>query len=131
MAWALDEEYGAGVATLGLATRNATATSAELNVTPGQVVDVFFAVGAYSDGSHVPLVQFWNGSAWVDGTPISGSGALPTIDTSGEANTVHCASFLVPDGCSKVRAKVDVLNATTGAAWSVLIRNRQMILAVV
>lgn len=132
--WALDEKYGAGVASLGFATRTASTTTATLTVKAGSTVDAFVAVGSYVDGSHGFTVEYYNGTSWVALSAITGSGSLPTIDTAGEAATVHCASFLVPGTPGTdvdVRLSGSVINATTGAAWSVLLRSRQMIIAVV
>lgn len=132
--WGLDEKYGAGVASLSLAARAATATTATLTVQAGAVVDAFVAIGAYTDGSHLFTVEYYDGSGWVTLSAITGSGSLPTIDTAGEASTVHCASFLVPGDPGDsvdVRLRGAIVNATTGAAWSVLLRQRQMIIAVV
>lgn len=132
--FALDEKYGAGVASLSLATRTATTTTATLTVQAGSILDAFVAVGAYTDGSHVFTVEWYNGTSWVALSAITGSGSLPTIDAAGEAATVHCASFLVPGDpgdAVDVRLRGAIVNAMTGAAWSVLLRSRQMIIAVV
>lgn len=106
------------------AARNATATSAAVDLAPYQRAYIIIHAGAWTDGTHTPKIQTatTSGGSYADDSGLVGSQAFTAISSAPTASK----TYRVDIDLGKVSARylklvLTIAGATTGAVTSAVL----------